>query len=395
VPSWSVHTAVASDIFGISREVADEVNRIIDKEDFHDLGRRMPGEPRLVDWILRREEAGRKIARRAEAIRRMSGLLSRGGEWTEAFWLHHALDFLAPRITAAYIVNVDPERYEANLLEGVKAEMWPLQRKDPVLFRSLNAFLETFRSRFSEVLRHPGLRGWARATADRIESFWHGLSISEYLKPYMQRVLKRMANEQKKGEAKEEEGESVFMFSFEKSRREPTVVMRGMDETTAMSLAYKSSFDESAVAAVMSTVMKKAREDFRSSLVYETNFMQFMYRVSKFAAHRSHLIYYTWLLPFPREIISERLLRVTKRRAAGLGREALRICRDFTDDEERRQRIIREVHDFERIWLSRRGVFERICTSHPGISLPERCIQNYADSFIKGYETVKRHFPPQ
>jgi len=377
MPSWSVHTAIASDIFGISREVAEKVNRIVDEEDLHDLGRRMPREPRLAKRILRPEEADRKIVRRREARRRIHALMSRGDEWTEAFWLHHALDFLAPRLIAACIVNVDPERYEVNLLEGVKVDMQPLQRKDPVLFRGLGAFLERFHSRFSEVLRHPGLRWWARTATDCAEASWH-LSISDYLKPYMQRVLKRMANEQKKGEAKEEEGESVFMFSFEKSRREPTVMMRGMDETTAMSLAYKSSFDESAVAAVMSVIMREAKKAGDR----KENFMRLMYRVSKFAAHRSHLIYYTWLLPFPREILSELVLRVTKSRAARLGREALRICRDFTDDEERRQRIIREVHDFERIWLSRRG-----------ISLPQRCVSDYADTFIGGYNLVTSLMP--
>jgi len=143
MPSWSVHTAVASGIFGISQEVADEVNRIIDEEDVHEIGRRMPREPRLAERILMPEEADRKFARRQEALRRIRILMSRGGEWIEAFWLHHTLALLAPRLTAAYIVNVDPERYEANLLEGVKVDMQPLQRKNPVLFRGFGAFLET------------------------------------------------------------------------------------------------------------------------------------------------------------------------------------------------------------------------------------------------------------
>jgi len=335
----------------------------------------MPREPRLAERILSPEEADRKIARRREALRRIRTLMSRGGEWIEAFWLHHALDFLAPRLTAAYIVNVDPERYEANLLEGVKVDMQPLQRKNPVLFRGLGAFLDRFHSRFSKVLRHPGLRWWARAAADYVEAFWHDLSISDYLKPYIRNVLERMASEQKKDEAKKEKGKSVFMVSFEKSRKEPTVVMQGMDEMMAMSLAYKSSFNESDVAAVMSMVVRGVRDKKR-------DFMRLMYRVSSFAAHSSHLIYYTWLLPLPLEIISELVLRVTKRRAAGLGREALGICRDIMDGEERRRRIIQEVRDFERIWLSRRG-----------ISLPQRCVSDYADAFIGGYNLVTSLMP--
>ena len=224
-------------------------------------------------------------------------------------------------------------------------------------------------------MRHPGLRGWARATADCVEAFWHDQSISDYLKPYIRNVLERMASEQKKGEAKKEEGKSVFMVSFEKSRKEPTVVMQGMDEMMAMSLAYKSSFNESDVAAVMSMVVRGVRDKKR-------DFMRLMYRVSSFAAHSSHLIYYARLLPLPREIISELVLRVTKRRAAGLGREALGICRDIMDGEERRRRIIQEVRDFERIWLSRRG-----------ISLPQRCVSDYADAFIGGYNLVTSLMP--
>jgi len=107
-----------------------------------------------------------------------------------------------------------------------------------------------------------------------------------------------------------------------------------------------------------------------------------MYRASKFAAYHSHLIYYAILLPLPRVIISGLVLRVAKRRAAGHGREALRICRDFTDDEERRERIIREVRDFERIRLS-----------HRGISLPQRCVSDYADAFIGGYDLVTSLMP--
>ena len=139
---------------------------------------------------------------------------------------------------------------------------------------------------------------------------------------------------------------------------------------------------ESDMAAVMSVVMKRAMEDYRSLLAYETNFMQLMYRTSKFAAYHSHLIYYAMLLPLPRVIISELVLRVTIRRAAGLGREALGICRDITDGEERRQRIIRKVRDFERTWLSRRG-----------ISLPPRCVSDYADTFIGGYDLVTSLIP--
>ncbi|MCD6535786.1 MAG: hypothetical protein J7K49_01970 [Thaumarchaeota archaeon] len=382
MPSWSVHIAVASDVFGISREVADEVNRIVDKEDFHDLGRRMPREPRLAERILMPEEAYRKIARMREAHRRIYALMSRGGEWTEAFWLHHALDFLAPRLTAAYIVNVDPERYEANLLEGVKEEMWPLHRRDPILFRSLNAFLETFRSRFGEVLRHPGMRGWARATADYMEAFWHDQSISDYFKPYMHRFLERIANE------KDKERINITL-------KVPSVTIRIGKEgdieeesqsrkgSSAKEFILRSTLHgESDMAAVMSVVMKRAMEDYRSLLAYETNFMQLMYRTSKFAAYHSHLIYYAMLLPLPRVIISELVLRVTIRRAAGLGREALGICRDITDGEERRQRIIRKVRDFERTWLSRRG-----------ISLPPRCVSDYADTFIGGYDLVTSLIP--
>jgi len=78
LPSWDVHAALSRRILGISEAVSKEINKLVDGEDVHDLGRRMPREPKLLEKLLTPELAAECAARLARAETRLYSILSRG-----------------------------------------------------------------------------------------------------------------------------------------------------------------------------------------------------------------------------------------------------------------------------------------------------------------------------
>jgi hypothetical protein len=326
MPCWSLHRALAVEFFGISGEIADSINRMVDVTDIHDLGRRMPKEPRIAEQIFDPEEACRRIVMREKMRLKMRVLLSRGPEWSKAFLLHHALDLLALRLIAANLTGVPLEAYEKNLLEGVCTDLRPLFREFPDLKR----FLPEFRLKFGSIASHQKLARWTGMAAERMRAE-ESKDAGTYLQPYFERALQRMA--------KKEGG--------------------GM-------IALPSPWVPSAMSEALREAQSKMRE-----------YMGLIYRVSFFAARRSRLLYYALLLPFPLNLISEIVLRVTRRRAAGLGREALSICQTFEDRAQCREAIIKAVHKWTEEWLPRYNV-----------KLPQECAEEYADFFMAGYGAV-------
>ncbi len=324
MPSWDVHEAVSRDVFGISEDVAHRINKIVDAGSAHDVGRKMPREPTLLSRFRDPEGAEAQMRRLYDAQRKVRGIALCGSEWARAFWLHHILDFLSYRLIAAYTVGANLEKYGNNILKGVSSE-FDSSRLDPLRCNGyIKTSLEEFKAKFNDVVSHPRLRGWAMGAADERRKVWSAMSAQSYLDPYIQHFLK-------KGNVGDMANPEYLADPF----------------------------------------------DMRKAIAAEKGFMDLMYRVSYYAAARSFLIDYALLLPYPWELISEVTLRVTKNRSAFLGRHALEVCDIFEGYEERRTRIIGEVHDYERIYLLRHGV-----------SPPQQCAAEYAASFISGYETV-------
>jgi hypothetical protein len=112
LPSWFVHTAVSKRVFGISEAVSKEINELVDNEDVHDLGRRMPQEPRLSEKFLEPEWAVERLSRLARVEMELRSILSRGPDYADAFYLHHALDLLAPRLIAVHITGLRARKDE-------------------------------------------------------------------------------------------------------------------------------------------------------------------------------------------------------------------------------------------------------------------------------------------
>ena len=359
MPPWDVHVAIAKDIFGICEKIAEKVNRVIDEEDIHDLGRRMPKEPRLSEWILDPERAMWLDVRGRKARHKIRDILARGPDWVNAFLLHHALDLLSSRLVAVFVTNARLEEHQKDILEAVCSELdFMCRRRDVLLpYSKLSAFLQQFRANFNPLIYHQDLTSWISEFVKWRKRVEENEDVRSYLRPLLQRLEKRkdVRSNRKKDE-----------MSITISREKVKVGKR---------LEFKFEFERGVPSEVISAILTS--EVMQKVTDRKRDYMQLMYCVSRFAARWSHLLDYALLTPFPRPLIDERLLRVTKKRAAGLGRYVLRICRDFADNEKRRQLIIREVREFERVWLSRYNIV-----------VPQECVEKYAKAFIDGYEIV-------
>jgi len=180
MPSWDAHVAVSRNIFGISEDIVEDINETIDKGMVHDLGRRMPGRPKVSSWLLDPDAAEEQVRKLRKAQEVVQDAVSRGPEWVRAFWLHHALDLLSCRLVAAYIVNADLKRHGENILKGVLAEFEPLPR-DYKVRGGLESFKEEFRANFWKVLENPELKNWAAERAKETKEEWSAMDVQSYL----------------------------------------------------------------------------------------------------------------------------------------------------------------------------------------------------------------------
>jgi len=302
MPPYRVHEAVAEDVFGIPIKVAERVNRIIDERIVHDLGRRMPPKPKLSTRFLKPEKAIEQLVTRERAALILDRLILRGWEWAYAFWLHHALDLLAPRLVAVKITGVDLKRFKENLRRGICKEL-ELLLHDPSAYKlHLDKFISTFKLKFDEIIFHPCLNRWAEREAEKRRGL--RIDIQEFLRSLIQCSRKRR---------REKEME--------------TEVARGKKH-----------------AWIHATIHKELHEAIRLKREYG----RLISKLSQYAAQRSNLFSYALLLPFPRERISGELARLTQ--------NILRICEIYESDDERWREIIKAVRDFEESLLTKHNI---------------------------------------
>ncbi len=313
MPSWPVHVTVAKDVFGIGEVVAEKINRVIDVRDVHDLGRKMPKEPTFSEKFFDLEAASKRVLRLTKAQAMVRSILLRD-EHANAFFLHHTLDLLAPRLIAANITNTPIERCADNVCEAVCMELELVSRKVPY---KLSNFSQAFKSMLNQVISHPSLASWVNEASDRRLTLERSVNIQDHLTHHAQQILRKLGDQ------------------------------------AAASEVVRSKYIAWAYGYLMTLV-------------------------SRFATRYSHLIDYALLTPFTWEIISERFIRTTKKKAAGLGRDILRICEYAESMEEMHSRIIRAIDFYTENWLRRYGV-----------EPPQSCKAKYADLFISGYKIVE------
>lgn len=351
MPSWNVHRAVAMNVFGISREIADKVNRIVDTEDVHDLGRRLPPKPRLIEWILNWEKAEEKKLRRTKALLKAKRIMNASRDYAYAFFLHHALDLLAPRLLAAKATKVPLEKCGKNILKAVCYDLEIFLQQ--IIGLDFQNFIQEFESKFNNIIHNPCLLKWIENTSLHIEEKRRTLTIRKYLNPYVQRALKRIISETTHGDEARSEGETIIL----KSR------------------------DYYEVIKLLSKIMKDIYKQEKTYII-KRNFGILMSKVARFSAWHSKLLDYVLLTPVPQTRISEMLFRITKRKSAGLGRYALNICKRFEDYNKRYEAIVKKVRNFEKTYLL-----------HYGIELPQKCVEKYTEDFIEGYKIVSNAIP--
>jgi hypothetical protein len=124
-----VHTAISKRVFGINEAVCEEVNRLVDEEDVHDLGRRVPEGPRPFEEFLYPDVASERLMRVKRAWKALLSMTSKSVERAYAFYLHHALDLLAPRLIAIRATGLPLERVADNIRKAVCGELSAIGNK--------------------------------------------------------------------------------------------------------------------------------------------------------------------------------------------------------------------------------------------------------------------------
>lgn len=130
--------------FWVSETVSEEINKLVDREDIHDLGRRMPREPRLLEKFLDPDLAVERLSRLKRAEMRIQLMLSKSAD---AFYLHHALDLLAPRLIAVRATDLPLKEHAYNICEAVCNELDLAFGGD-----KFASFLKEFRARFNQIV---------------------------------------------------------------------------------------------------------------------------------------------------------------------------------------------------------------------------------------------------
>jgi hypothetical protein len=322
LPSWDVHAALSRRILGISEAVSKEINKLVDGEDVHDLGRRMPREPKLLEKLLTPELAAECAARLARAETRLYSILSWGPDYADAFYFHHALDLLAPRLVAIRMTGSPLKEFADNIYRAVCQELRVAFKAGRG--RGLASFLERFGSSFIKVIDDLSLTSWVDEAYRRRLSL-DSVGIEAYLAGHAQRI--------------HQEG----------GAEHPLCTILPPELAEELALATRAERDYGSLMAL----------------------------VSRFSFRKSHLMDYTFMTPLTWSLISEEFVRVTKRRAAGLGRRALRACEDSSSGDEARSWIVKEAESYVKLWLERYGV-------RP----PRSSLEEYAELFATGYEVV-------
>jgi hypothetical protein len=349
-----VHTAISKRVFGISEAVCEEVNRLVDKKDVHDLGRRMPKGPRPFEKFLYPDVASERLMQVKRAWKALLSVTSKSVEHAYAFYLHHALDLLAPRLIAIRATGLPLERVADNIRKAVCGELWVVGNR---LGRppKLTDFFEDFKSRFAQVVDDPDLASWADGAYERRLEFERAVGFEDHL---VQRVRKALP----KRTAQEQDEEAVFQLSC------------------------RASYEE--VAAIMHKAMKGVKSE-------DWAYYYSMGLVSLLSFWRSRLADYAILTAWPRDVISEIFVKTTRKRYSSLGRLALDACERSAQSshvwskDEAISRIVEEAEKKAEHWLGYYGVVP-----------PQNCFEDYARLFVTGFEIVvfklgvKREGPP-
>ncbi len=124
MPSHDIHRLFAMKYIGVPRNIATEVDRLIDLGLLHDMGRRKPRDPSAYLDII---ESGsiEKMYRikKKEAVKSILMDILKSDVKAKAFYFHHALDVLAIRLASAITLGLEPEKICSNLVRGTQYDL--------------------------------------------------------------------------------------------------------------------------------------------------------------------------------------------------------------------------------------------------------------------------------
>jgi len=268
IPSWDIHAEI-NGIFGIPSNISNNVDKIIDLK-LHDLGRRLS---------KKRDAEMRSLLIEITATR----------ESEKAFFLHHLLDSLSLRIASTLILKLDPLKYKREIFRGVSSDLRvtvnKIQRYIPILI-SINDLEREFNEKLPIILRNQKLVNWVRENLINPRISRERIPLNDAVMIIYSKTLKM-----KKG----------YVKSANKS-------VKSLAEVYG-----RGSIQIKDLSEIHENVIKATADRYMYSELYV--------EVFKLVSYKSRLYDYMVLLGYPLDFIYERLFRVSKRRAAFLGRE--------------------------------------------------------------------------
>ena len=332
MPSWDIHRKFNS-LYDSSIVDVDVIDRIIDSVGLHDFGRRLP-RIGFLDFLLNPDKYAFKVSR-------ISSRFSFLCDFSDLFYLHHALDFISLYIASAMIVGRDPLDFRDNILSGLIKDLkyvyWKVWRfasrynidRYPFLSKRL---IDWIKSNISIIIGDLDLRKWVK---NNIVKF----RVDEEKKP-LNEVLNVVANRLLIRASKYAKSQINTVWSF--------------------SLSYP-----------------QLRRNSDYSLKFKQFFNSMISWINGLAAKRSRLYDYTLLAGYSLDQASTYLVRVSKKREGLLGKYNA-SCIDTYDDMEKIARcIMQNVENFVSNYLENRNVY-----------FSKNVLGGYVRIFMEAYEIL-------
>ncbi|AEM38491.1 hypothetical protein Pyrfu_0622 [Pyrolobus fumarii 1A] len=291
MPSWDMHVKIAK-MLGLDPLTAREVNVDVDAGPLHDIGRRLP-RVRLGGWSIHRRLVEEKQLSHLKSI---ASKIERNPAYRDAFVLHHVIDVLADLEVSSNLLSQ----------QGVSVDLGIIRERVRAELLALGKLVES---------------GHVERIIDLV--FAHLDAVRSAMKPWVSNVVKeRMDYAQL--------DDKVYIER----------VLRNLSMTYNKWINNLAKGFARAIAEVLGAEIRwKNLTETEDASEFERGKPDCKYLISNlfFRLHRRALLtslYFDMLyicFKFNTEIFNETVLRITKRRAAEMGRYAIRACVESTN----------------------------------------------------------------
>jgi len=334
LPSWLIHLKVA-ELFNIPLKEAESVNKIVDYFYVHDLGKNLPSIGTYLlelenKYLSEKQKKEKSLAKELEqAFSKMPS-----GTFSDAFFLHHAVDMLGLRISSALLIKEDLDRRMPEMVRGIILDLNGIQydvrrfcerrhfKSYPKLSERLNEKIE---KELPSIGRFPELLAWVE---DKVIRERRRFDDINYVKELIENRLER--------------------------------IIRG-----------GHGFAESQKKIYKATGLKEEAENLAEAYRRRYVFGSIMGYVAKLACYSSRIIDYFFVTDLSSELIKDTLFRKGSS-VGGWHVDALINYPDKAFDY-----VERDLRELEKSFLQKRG-----------LELPEESIKTYYKILKMGYDLV-------